>query len=547
MANPSRSMGRFKGYCTDRAKDINEFLSSLEDRAPTPDEVLRLKELCTDAKDQFRRMHTKWEDMADDITDDTVYKKCEEDYEQSKDTIARQVKAAEAKLKDAPAPASGAPQQNASGGNTKIDDTLKPRQELLRSFTLEEANIWFDGFKAYFNHNEKVIQKLPPSVRRQILNNSIEAGLANALQADDEVTAETPIIGDNGCLSRLRQIFLEKNPLFLRRHRYQQCRQTQGESVAEWWVRKKAKERECELDKITIEDICLLELIRGVRDPKLKEEFLKKKKPTLNELLEIAGLWQTASHVGKEMDDSVSAKKTSNYKAGKADQWAKDAEDRGRQTKETGDACQFCGKKPKHDRPKCPAKDSECRKCKKRGHWGNVCKGGGRGRSQSKGRGSGKSQSQATEGTTTKTVRVSRVCSGAIDDAAPTPLMNVIATPQVGTPFRFNVLPDTGCEQTVISQDLVTANGMEVDTNLKKRLKAANGAPMKCSGSVVLRVAFQGAETDVLALATPSLREEVLLSWKALQHLGIISKDFPNRIIKVEAVSATPQKRLELQ
>ena len=60
--------------------------------------------------------------------------------------------------------------------NTKIDDTLKPRQELLRSFTLEEANIWFDGFKAYFNHNEKVIEKLPPSVRRQILNNSIEAG-----------------------------------------------------------------------------------------------------------------------------------------------------------------------------------------------------------------------------------------------------------------------------------------------------------------------------------------------------------------------------------
>ena len=100
---------------------------------------------------------------------------------------------------------------------------------------------------------------------------------------------------------------MEKNPLFLRRHRYQQCRQTQGESVAEWWVRKKAKERECELDKITIDDIRLLELIRGVRDPKLKEEFLKKKKPMLNKLLEIAGLWQTASHVGKEMDDSVSA------------------------------------------------------------------------------------------------------------------------------------------------------------------------------------------------------------------------------------------------
>ena len=65
-------MGRFKGYCADRAKDLNEFISGLEDREPTSDEVLRLKELCTDAKDQFKRMHTKWETMAEEITDDTV-------------------------------------------------------------------------------------------------------------------------------------------------------------------------------------------------------------------------------------------------------------------------------------------------------------------------------------------------------------------------------------------------------------------------------------------------------------------------------------------
>ena len=98
MANPSRSMGRFKGYCTDRAKDLNEFLSALEDHEPTAKEVQRLEELCTLAKDQFERMHTKWEALADDIADDTVYKKCEEDYEQSKEVITRQVKAAEAKL-----------------------------------------------------------------------------------------------------------------------------------------------------------------------------------------------------------------------------------------------------------------------------------------------------------------------------------------------------------------------------------------------------------------------------------------------------------------
>ena len=86
MANPSRSMGRFKGYCTDRATDLNEFLSTMIDRQPIPKEVLRLEELCTEAKEQFKRMHTKWETLAEEIEDDAIYKKCEADYHESKET-----------------------------------------------------------------------------------------------------------------------------------------------------------------------------------------------------------------------------------------------------------------------------------------------------------------------------------------------------------------------------------------------------------------------------------------------------------------------------
>ena len=37
------------------------------------------------------------------------------------------------------------------------------------------------------------------------------------------------------------------------------------------------------------------------------------------------------------------------------------------------DICFFCGK-PRHDRSNCPARDSECRNCKKKGHWAQVCK-----------------------------------------------------------------------------------------------------------------------------------------------------------------------------
>ena len=221
-------------YCADRAKDLNEFISGLEDREPTSDEVLRLKELCTDAKDQFKRMHTKWETMAEEITDDTVYKKCEEDYEQSKEVINRQVKAAEAKLKEAPAPASGAPQPNTSGGSLKIDDMLKPKDLLMRSMSLEEADEWFESYRAFLAHNQKALDRQDIRVSRALLNKSIEAALASSLRAHPDIGATTPIADRDGCLDKLRDIFLEKNPLWLRRHYYFKCQQLKGESVNEW-------------------------------------------------------------------------------------------------------------------------------------------------------------------------------------------------------------------------------------------------------------------------------------------------------------------------
>ena len=93
-----------------------------------------------------------------------------------------------------------------------------------------------------------------------------------------------------------------------------------------------------------MEDILLLELIPGVRDPKLKEEFLKQKEPTLNQLIQIAERWQTAWHISKDMDGSssplINARKTSNYKAEKAERWVEDAEERGRQS-QTKDVCTY--------------------------------------------------------------------------------------------------------------------------------------------------------------------------------------------------------------
>ena len=52
---------------------------------------------------------------------------------------------------------------------------------------------------------------------------------------------------------------------------------------------------------------------------------------------------------------------------------------------------------------------------------------------------------------------------------------------------------------------------------------------MECSGSVDFQVTYEGQKTDVLALVTPALQDEVLLSWRTLQRLDVIPKVSPCR------------------
>ena len=172
-------------------------------------------------------METFWFSMMGDIEDVPTYTALEKMFNDVDDHVTKTLRLSQKTISGK----TSSTNAGAASGHVKIDDTLKPRQALLRSFTLEEANIWFDRFTAYYNHNEKVLEKLTLLVRRQVLNNVIEAGLASALQTDDDVKMATPILGDNGCLTRLKNIFLEKNPLFLRRYRFQQCSQTQGETI----------------------------------------------------------------------------------------------------------------------------------------------------------------------------------------------------------------------------------------------------------------------------------------------------------------------------
>ena len=123
------------------------------------------------------------------------------------------------------------------------------------------------------------------------MNKSIEAKMSSTLRAHPDVENTTPIADRNGCLNKLREMFLEKNLFWLRHHHYVKCIKQKGETVNDWWVKKTDKAREAQLETITADVIRLLALIRGVHSFKLRQEFLRTKDPTLDGLLQIARNW----------------------------------------------------------------------------------------------------------------------------------------------------------------------------------------------------------------------------------------------------------------
>ena len=179
----------------------------------------------------------------------------------------------------------------AGTASVKIDELLKPKELLLLSMTFEEADEWFRNFQAFLKHNERALAKQDILVIHALLNKSIEAKLSSTLGAHPDVEATKPIADRNGCLDKLRSMFIKKNPLWLRRHHYFMCIQQKGETVNDWWVKKTDKARECQLDTITVDDLRLLELIRGMHLFKLRQEFLRTKDQTLDGLLQIARNW----------------------------------------------------------------------------------------------------------------------------------------------------------------------------------------------------------------------------------------------------------------
>ena len=525
--NPKRVLGGIKTAFTKKVEEADLYMAETRDYS-VKDEA-KINSMITGLEAHINRSENKFYDELTDAFDEPDFPQAEQEFN---DHIGKAKKCVESmydylenqRKKIVTNESTENTPQESVNTTTKsnISDTLRP-SKLQRSWNLEEFNDWSDKFQAWFADNDKTLQKKGLAYQRQLLHTVLDARTIDDLRTCDEVNQDTAILGQGGCLSKIKDIFLKEFPLHVRRYKYLKCTQEEGQPFDEWWVQKKKLARNCELDKVTAEEMTLLGLMTGIRDPKLKEEFLRVEEPTTAALVKLAESKQNAErHAGSLNPSPATIYQTSAYKTEKKNQWDHEHQ-KPRPPKPKFPECKSCGYTTCKRGKSCPAVGKKCLNCEVVGHFARVCS---KEKSRNENPPTGKSGSQPE--VRSKRVTVYKVQS-ARDDNEPVPTAMMKITPSHGKkPFDFEVFPDQGASQSLVAFDVAKKYGLTIDPTGRKAVGDAQGGKMQCSGVTSFDVEYEGNKTRVQALVSKSLKNECLLGWRALQRLKIIHENFPH-------------------
>ena len=249
---------------------------------------------------------------------------------------------------------------------------------------------WKTILQNYLDTSELAIPSLPAEPTPAQMNNValIKRKRLFALQAnisDDIFMMISDATTYTDAMQILDQAYIKPTSSVYNRHKLISCKQEPGQSVDNYMLELQRLSKSCQFNQVTAEEY-RKEYIRdafinGIQSTVIRQRLLEQIGDlSLEQAFTNARTLEQAhsQSIAYEDPSSINAMKESN--SSDSDPSLAATSDKNMNphlqskpnfSKKISTLCYFCGN-VKHDRSKCPARDSQCNYCQKKGHWERV-------------------------------------------------------------------------------------------------------------------------------------------------------------------------------
>lgn len=184
------------------------------------------------------------------------------------------------------------------------------------------------------------------------------------------------IFNDKTLFSEAMQVldatYIKPVSVVYNRHKLMTCQQEQNQSIDVYLQTLESLAKSCNFVAVTADEnksqYIRDAFINGLTSPTIRQRLLESSTLTLDEAYRQARVLEQAQQQSASYQQPLGALPETPENLG-----ATTNSSGGKKPSNSKEKCYFCGN-PRHPRANCPANNSICKNCQKRGHWDKVCK-----------------------------------------------------------------------------------------------------------------------------------------------------------------------------
>ena len=400
-------------------------------------------------------------------------------------------------------------------------DAQKP-STLQVGISLAEFAKWRKSYNDYATVS--LATELPLSSQLALLRGFFSMDMREAVEHVLLIPDDTTL-KPNEVLNKIKNYIRSQRNIALDCVAFEERKQAAGENFDSFLIAIKTLARDADLCNECLNRRLVTKIMSGIYDKETRTKLLAMS--PLPDLQTVTDLCR--SEESAKLDDARISRQLNERRAYQS----KFRRNFSKSKERTKTPCTKCGKKtcPPKGQTHCPAKDTECLICRKKGHFTSVCfhnKPGFNRREETKKKLTG---------------QIKRRCNANANfanSAAPKITVNLFSLKHRNPLGSTEATPDTGAEASLVGVNIIQRLGIDLANLMppnQDTLSAVNRQTVTCVGTFPCIIEYCGRFVEETIYVCPEV-EDFLLAWYVCQQVNILPDTYPQPINS----SKTPRK-----